>query len=223
MSDGEAANETIKFSYDRDRRELPALELGHRHQRYANELRYMPDRWVAWFKDGVKTAAALCGIAAAIASIVIFAFVPALRIPGLWPFVFVALAVGGIVWLIVTYAMPKLHAKYGSVLAESYLGWELEYAKTVSIEIGDVGILAKTETDTVFLTWHHYHCAVVEPSHLVLVFEGSVYALPNEKLPLPPQEIALKINNWAEEVWKDVRNERLKKSMPYIKSRSLAP
>ena len=89
---------------------------------------------------------------------------------------------------------------YQAAYVESIMKAEIELAKTVRLDIGPDGLTSTTATDKVCLNWRRYHCAVVEPEHLVLVFEGSVFAIPNHALPLQSEELTDRINWWVRSV-----------------------
>jgi hypothetical protein len=170
--------------------------VGYQHMAYQNQQRYMHPDWYNWYKRADGNLAEYAGFLAALAAILVFMFTPDMRMPGFWPFLWLGLVVGLIVWSFLRYWTNGHYKAYQAAYVESIVNSEIALAKTVNLEIGPEGLTSETATDKVFLTWRRYHCAAVEPEHLVLIFEGAVYAVPNSAIPLKALELTDRINEW---------------------------
>jgi hypothetical protein len=209
----------ISFSYDHNESQIEALSLGHQWQNYENQQRLLGDSWVRYFEEARQSVGVLVGLSAAFMAWLTAAFVPQFQMPGLLHLVSFGAAVGFAAWLIAWRVSKQSATAYTTAFLKSSLAREIERAKTVAVQIGVEGFEARTATDIVILTWHRYILAIQQEKHLVLVFEGSVFALPHEALPLAPKALTDKINAWAETMVNGYSGTNLSKKLKTITAR----
>jgi hypothetical protein len=188
----------ISISYELDRSQRSDYDLGIQHQTHANYRMIFSSGWDRFLRKVQVNLSLWAGVAAALVYVIGLQLVPeGWTASRFWTLAPAPVAVAA-VWLTLWYGGRRTRHAY----ADAYADWNLQYeemhsARTRQVTIGPAGFKLVTNIDSIELSWHRFHSALIQPEHLVLVFHGLVVAIPNASLPEKPETIAHKIIDWA--------------------------
>ncbi|MHC5305973.1 hypothetical protein [Bartonella sp. LJL80] len=193
-----AEKQQFNFCYKPDMNQLDDWVYGYQYQQYDNSRMIYADSWYKYLQDR-RGFISLC--AAAAAGLLTFIFNLYFSAINNTPF-FIVLTLTFVitftVWVVLNYGEKKTNAVVLSAFVRWQIEFEADHAKTYNVHISEEGFTQRTNCDEIKLSWLRYHCALLQPANLILVFQGTIVVIPNEALaPFDAQEVGEQINAWV--------------------------
>ena len=195
----QVGKDAVQFSYRIEEDHRADFQLGHHHQAHENDKRIMQPSWVQKFEQARFSQSLYAGIVAAVVSSSALVLLPRMGasltvIAGV-----TGLATAVMVFFLLRFISGRLTESYRRSFVDGVFDQEKLNVRKHAVTIGPDGIEVITRSDTVRLGWQRFLLCVVQEQSLVMVFQGSVYVLPANVLPIPPAAMGERVQDWANE------------------------